>query len=302
MLAVHPGALGDVLLAIPALRALRAATPGAPLVLAAQLRIGALLRALRVVDDAVPFDALRLDVLFTDEPLLEVPRALAKASRVISWFGARDPRFVRRLSALVPDAIVAPSVGERAPVWEHLLRTVGAPAGAWRDPVAVPAPLIEEGRAALLAAGWDRETRLVVVHPGAGGRSKCWSPEGFAAVVETARAAGAAVAIHEGPADVDAEAGRDLCARLGGAVARLQDPALPALAGALREAALYLGNDSGVSHLAAALGVPSLVLFRREMLAWRPWSPAAEPVVVCTERLVADDVATVADAVRGYLR
>ncbi|RPH76792.1 MAG: glycosyltransferase family 9 protein, partial [Candidatus Rokuibacteriota bacterium] len=53
-LAVHPGALGDVLLAVPALRALRA-TAGGRLVLAAQPRIGALLQALDVVDHAVAF-------------------------------------------------------------------------------------------------------------------------------------------------------------------------------------------------------------------------------------------------------
>jgi hypothetical protein len=38
-------------------------------------------------------------------------------------------------------------------------------------------------------------------------------------------------------------------------------PSLTALAGALARATVYLGNDSGVSHLAAALGIPSVILF-----------------------------------------
>ncbi len=53
----------------------------------------------------------------------------------------------------------------------------------------------------------------------------------------------------------------------------LREPPLDALAGALACAALYLGNDSGVSHLAAAVGAPSVVLFTRALLGWRPWAP-----------------------------
>src|SRR4030095_6463368 len=71
-LAVHPGALGDVLLAVPALRALRAGA-GGPLVVAAQPRIGALLEALEVVDGHVGFEALGLDALVVDDPARAPP-------------------------------------------------------------------------------------------------------------------------------------------------------------------------------------------------------------------------------------
>ena len=93
-LAVHPGALGDVLLAIPALRALRA-TSSAPLVLAAQPRIGALLETLGIVDGHVAFDALGLDALFVPDAD-SLPRLPAVAARGV-WFGARDPVFTGRL-------------------------------------------------------------------------------------------------------------------------------------------------------------------------------------------------------------
>ncbi|HXH82722.1 MAG TPA: hypothetical protein VNN07_07310, partial [Candidatus Tectomicrobia bacterium] len=62
-LAIHPGALGDVLLAVPALRALRARGPER-VVLAAQPRLGALLTTLGVVDGATTVEALALDALF----------------------------------------------------------------------------------------------------------------------------------------------------------------------------------------------------------------------------------------------
>src|SRR5258706_12705579 len=100
-LVIHPGALGDVLLAVPALRALRAR--GDAVTVAAQPRIGALLVALGVADRAVAFDTLGLDALFTDAPLgsdTPLARQLAEPTRVICWFGARDADFTRRLSAL----------------------------------------------------------------------------------------------------------------------------------------------------------------------------------------------------------
>lgn len=293
-LAIHPGALGDVLLAIPALRALRSFAPPAPLVLAAQPRIGALLLALGVVDAHHAFDDLRLDALFVDDPT-EAPR-LPPVGRLVSWFGVRDPVFVRRLRERVPDAIVAPSVGEGC-VWEHLLATVGAPPGAWRDPVAVPPALRGAGRALLSAAGWDGARRLIVIHPGAGGRAKRWPAEAFAEVLRAlASRHEVEIVVHEGPAD--REAAEALSAHLGAPARRLREPPLADLAGALTHAAAFLGNDSGVTHLAAAVGALSVALYSEANLAWRPWPPAACVVTVVTERVRRVDVDAVADAVR----
>lgn len=274
-LAIHPGALGDVLLAVPALRALRGSVPG-PLALAAQPRIAALLAALGVVDEGLRFEALGLDALFTDDGP-PTPR-VAAASRVVCWFGARDPEFVRRLRVTAPGAVVAPSVGAEGPVWEHLLRTTGVSHGDWRAPVEVSGALRAAGRAALGAAGWDGAARVLVVHPGAGGVAKRWPVDALARAVDALAARHAlTVVAHEGPADgqaVDA-----LRSRLRDAPLVLRDPELPVLAGVLEAAALFLGSDSGVSHLAAAVGAPTVVLFAEANLAWRPWSASASVVV-----------------------
>ncbi|HET7342338.1 MAG TPA: glycosyltransferase family 9 protein [Methylomirabilota bacterium] len=288
-LAIHPGALGDVLLAVPALRALRA---GGPLALAAQPRVGALLHALDVVHEALAFDSLRLDALFTDDAA-RVP-ALARFERLVSWFGARDPAFTRRLRALVPGAVVAPSVRPGVAVWEHLLETVGAPAGEWRAPIALPEGVRALGAEALVAAGMDAPRPWLFVHPGAGGAAKQWPAQGFARVVSTLAArARINVLVHQGPADAAAVAA--LRRHLGEGAVALTDPALPALAGALARAAVFVGNDSGVSHLAAALGVPSLILFDARHLDWRPWWPGARVRTVTLTALEAGDAAAVVE-------
>jgi ADP-heptose:LPS heptosyltransferase len=297
-LAVHPGALGDVLLAVPALRALRAAA-GAPVVLAAQPRVGALVQALGVVDGHRAFDSLGLDALFVDDPASR-PR-LPGLARVVSWFGARDPVFVRRLHELAPGAIVAPSVGGDRPVWDHQLSTVPAPPGDWCAPIAAPDEVRAQGARALAAARADGPPPWLVVHPGAGSAAKRWPAEAFARVVTTVAArARLNVAVHQGPAD--AEAAAALRGHLGAGVAWLLEPALPALAGVLARAQLYLGNDSGVSHLAAALGVRGLVLYDARHLAWRPWWPGARVRAVTLAEVVPDEVETVTGELLEMLR
>jgi hypothetical protein len=120
---IHPGALGDVLLAIPALRALRAALPSEPVVLAAEPRLAALLRDLGEADVALALDALGLGALFTRDDL-PLGSALHGARRIVSFLGARDPAFVARLTAVASRVDVAPSATPNSPVWQHLVRTV----------------------------------------------------------------------------------------------------------------------------------------------------------------------------------
>ena len=302
--------MGDVLLAVPALRALKRRWAADPLVLAAQPRIAGLLAALGVVDRSSDFEALGLAALFEGGGMgsergwpARCGEDLRRATRVVAWIGSREPHFVQKLTALVPGAIVAPSVGIDRPVWEHLLETVGATAveRALRVPVIVPAPIAEESRLALRGQGWDDRARFLFVHPGAGGPGKRWSPAGFAAVVERLGETLPRLAflVHRGPAD--SEAVRGLCSRLTRRVTLLEEPALPVLAGVLARATAYLGNDSGISHLAAALGVPSVVLFGAERITWRPWAEHVEPEVVSMPTLDAADVTRVTGALAPVL-
>src|SRR5262245_38299842 len=188
-LAIHPGALGDVLLAIPALRALRAQRPDRDVVLAAQPRLGHLLVDLGLVDRAIDFESLGLGAVFTAGPGLADRSMLGEAGRVVCWFGSRDPLFAANLRALAPGAVVAaPAVGD-LPVWQHLCLTVAAADDGLTGRVSVPDAARLSGRQALADAGWDEATPFVLMHPGAGGAAKRWPAEGFAAVASAVRGA-----------------------------------------------------------------------------------------------------------------
>jgi len=301
-----------VLLAIPALRVLGRSSARDTLALAAQARISRLLETLGVVDRAVDFESLGLDALFAAAPggqAREWParcaQDLRRATRVVAWIGAREPAFVERLTALVPGSIVAASVGVGRPVWQHLVATLGATeAGgdhALRAPVGVPATLVDEARRELVGHGWNERDRLLLVHPGAGGTGKRWASAGFAAVLERVAALPAvAVLLHQGPSDSAAIAAlpKHVTAR----AIRLREPPLPLLAGTLSHVAGYLGNDSGISHLAAATGAPAVVLFGAERLIWRPWALHVEPLVVSLAAEEQSDIERVTSAVTALLR
>ena len=224
-----------------------------------------------MVDESRAFDGLGLEALFTDAPAPPAVTAfLGGFTRVVSWFGSRDAIYRARLAALAADPVVAPPVpDDDTPVWRHLVSTLGAdalPEAPAVAPIRLDAP--PTGSSAL------------VVHPGSGGTWKQWPAERFAEVIAAVVARHAlTVIVHQGPADRAAV--EALLARLDGPVERLVEPELPALAGVLGRARAYLGGDSGISHLAAAVGAPSVIVFPPAHLPrWTPWSPAARPIAM----------------------
>ena len=292
ILVIHPGALGDVLQAVPALAALRALGGGRRVTLAAQPRIGRLIAGGGAADAAVSFDGLGLDALFADGPIPEdLSARLARCERVVSWFGSRAEPYPTRLRAVAPGAVLAPPVpDDPVPVWWHLLATVsplGARAPEPVPPLAVPAAWRAEAERALGALGLAPGRPALFVHPGAGGVAKRWPVDKLATVVRrlAGRPAGlpaGRVIVHQGPADADPAAALiEALARGPRPVptALLLEPPLETLAAALGGAAAYLGADSGVSHLASAVGAPALVVFAMGGRArWAPWGPRAAAI------------------------
>ena len=276
VLVIHPGALGDVLQAVPALRALSAAGPRA---FAGQPRLGALLNGLGVVETALAFDSFGLDALFVPgSPSRALVERLARYRRVISWFGARDSLYPRQLRAVVSDSIVAPALPEpdsTRTVWQHLLATMGVTSRPDVSPIDLPESWRDDARRTLDTLGVEPARPLLVVHPGAGGEWKLWPSAHLAAVVEAVtRRTGAQALIHQGPAD--AAAVERLLASVAVPATRLVEPTLPRLAGILSLGDAYLGGDSGISHLAAAVGTRAIILFPTRTLGqWTPWSPTA---------------------------
>jgi hypothetical protein len=290
---VHPGALGDLLLTLPALARLGEA--GYVRTIATAPRLGALLVAGGAAEAALDFDTLGLHHLFaaeseaagptgpTDGIAAGVATRLADFDLVVSWFGSSDAGYVRRIGTAARRVVVArptPPSGVHGHAAAHLLATLTA-VGFSPAPVTAPR-LTVSPEAHAWVTGWleargIRAGHGVILQAGAGAWAKVWpaAPR----LARGLRAAGWPIVVTAGPADGDA-------------LARLLDegaasPAgvadawpLDRLAALLVLARAYVGHDSGPTHLAAAVGCPTLALFGPTDPA--VWAPVGERVQVLT--------------------
>jgi ADP-heptose:LPS heptosyltransferase len=259
--------LGDLLTAVPALRALRRRLPDHELVLAAPERLAGAVAATGLVDRLLP----------THAPGRSVPDDLAwdgpPPDLAVDLHGNGPPShlLLARLRPARLHAFAHPDTpGIPGPEWredEHererwcrLLRWYGVPA----DPadLAVPAP-----DAPSPAPG------AVVVHPGADAPARCWPAERFAAVARELCREGHEVVVTAGAGEaalaeaVATGAGLPRSAVLGGS----GDVPFAELAALVARARCVVVGDTGLAHLATALGTCSVVLFGP--VAPRLWGP-----------------------------
>jgi ADP-heptose:LPS heptosyltransferase len=153
-------------------------------------------------------------------------------------------------------------------LYAEVLRPLGVE-GAGRIGIAVPEPARARARELLAPA----RRPLVGIAPGATWATKRWAPERFAALADALHEAGHGLVLVAGPGDA-AAAGAFRAALRSPLEADLTSLPVDALAAALAELKLLVACDSGPVHLAAAQGVPALVLFGpTSTVRWAPPPP-----------------------------
>ena len=241
--------LGDLLTALPALRALADAFPGHRRALAAPAALAPLAELSGAVNEVVPA-----------APLAPLPGRLAGPDVAVNLHG-RGPESHRVLTALRPRRLIAfacPAAGVGGPAWradEHEVRRwcrLLAESGVPADPARLDLP----------APGRDpRAEGATVVHPGAASAARRWPAERFAAVARAERRDGRPVVVTGGPDEAAAAAAVARAAGLPAAAVLAGRTDLLGLAAVVASAARVVCGDTGVAHLATALGTPSVVLF-----------------------------------------
>ena len=245
-LAIRPGGIGDTILSFPALEHLAANS--------SSLEVWCREEVLPLVQFAAARDSIartQLDLL----GLAHVPtpahlaERLAAFDEVHSWYGTRREEFREALARLTPRVVFhdALPLAEDFHAADFFARQVGAPTPALPR-IAIPA----------------QAHRLILIHPFSGGNHKNWPIERFTQLKRYLEASGRAVEFLVAPRQ-----------QLPGARS-IED--LAALAAWLKGAPLYIGNDSGITHLAAACGTPVLALFGPTNP--RVWGPRGEAVEI----------------------
>jgi hypothetical protein len=291
-------ALGDLIVTGPLLERL-----DAPFLVAHSEHI-ALAGAAGWVRGGIDADLAGLYALHADEPdaallspALRERLARGEAVLALSRPGERRDALVRGLRAAGAREVRAfdplPPRGVHAA--DHLASAAGERAERALPSIALPADLRARGAQILRSFGLDSRARAIALHPGAGSAAKRWPVENWASAWQALRQLGPA-AIVCGPADE--VAARELANGIGAPM--LRGLPLLDLAAALAGCAALLGHDSGVSHLAAALGIPTLALFGpTDPQQWAPRGRAAEVLRPAGARLA--DLSTAA-VVAQFLR
>jgi lipopolysaccharide heptosyltransferase II len=309
LLLIRPDHLGDVLLATPAMRALRTLRPTAELHALVGPWSADVLETCDALDQVLtlPFPGFSR----APSPTLRSPYELA-------WDTARKLRLIRYSAALIlrPDhwwgALVAflagipVRIGYALPDVEPFLtqRVVSRPqhavmqnaqlverlTGSALDelPLELRYEVTEPDRGWIAGyleeSGVFRADRVIVLHAGAGTLIKQWEPARWAIVADRLAAqASARIILTGGEAEIPLA--RAIEAHMQArAVVMAGETRVGTLAALLERAALAVGPDSGPLHLAAAVGTPTVALFGpADPAEFRPWGPASRHLVLASD-------------------
>lgn len=303
-LILHSGAIGDCLLTLPLAAFMKRACGLTQVHFMGRLEaVGFYLRR-SCIDFVKPMESVPLHRLFAPQTefVLDDPDRLITAfagyEQIVSFLGAGHSEFERNLlmtvhcshSAEVTMLAMAPSSERPEHISQFYVRSfaeqIGIDAGEVDEAAVWLTPTPEDqlaGRDILEAAGVNPDTTIAILHPGSGGRHKCWHYENFICLAKHLKDRQIQPIFMLGPAEEE---------RLGASVQRQFEAAAPVLRGlalaevvqVLSQSDVFIGNDSGVSHLAGAMGKKAVVIFGpTDPLLYRPLGPAVRVLAAKAE-------------------
>ncbi|WP_447970854.1 glycosyltransferase family 9 protein [Nitrospira sp. M1] len=270
-LIIHPGALGDVLLSRVTMCGLRRAFPQNILIWVGNSEIGDLLLNAGEVDRTLSIEGRFLADLYgdTDQWSLGTGEVLKSCSHIVCWFDDPGDAISQRLTVFGIDSVIIQSPFAKQLVCRHFEDRYLETLHEWNiEPPTQPCsglrvclPSNEKvtlGKSKCLSA---ENIQRIAVHPGSGSPHKCTSPSILAALIsQLSQEERTALTILEGP--VDAKPVDQLCSLLSPGIYEVErEQSLTTIAQFLADYDLFIGHDSGLTHLAVACGVPTIILF-----------------------------------------
>lgn len=283
ILVIRPGGIGDAVLLIPALHALKAKFPAAHVTILAERRNAAIFDLCPLVDKTLRYDhsydlltVLRgtYDVVIDTEQwhrLSAVVTRLTGASISIGYATNERGRLFTRQIPYSHDDYEAES-------FLHLLEPLGI------HSVAMPELFIDiqpQSSARMTAFMADYvDTRFVTIFPGASVPERRWGAERFRRVAELLVALGIGVVVVGGKEDCqqgEVITGGGVGLNLAGLTSLAETAAV------IQKSSLLLSGDSGVLHIAVGLGVPTVSLFGPGRA--KKWAPRGERHMVINKNI-----------------
>jgi heptosyltransferase III len=277
ILIIRPGAIGDTLLTLPVIQSLREQYDASHITLVGNAAVLPLAHASGTVDEIYDYQEARWSRLFLTAGSghsrdVKLDTILKRTQLAICWL--RDPEGVveRNLRATgIPQVIVAsghpdPSTLVATHITTYLANTIG---------LSLQKPLHDFYLSLPDTTQYEAVYEgLVALHPGSGGARKCWPIECFAEVIARLWQQDRTVLVLAGPAEQERLVVLQSLLHAYPQLGRYEfliDAPLLTIAQRLQECQCYIGNDSGLTHLASMLGLPTLALFGpSNPIIWHP--------------------------------
>ncbi|MFP4027162.1 MAG: glycosyltransferase family 9 protein [Candidatus Brocadiia bacterium] len=278
------GALGDTILLLPTIEFLRQTFDDPEITIVGSPWARRLIPLMPAPWNFFPYESSDLLPLFTDESTTpDIPRNIAEADLCLVYTGKPGDAMVRRLERSVKGLVLASSSDPPAEnhaachFAEAILQQPISPGQLPCSPLRAPPKARQE------AENWVRKRQprwakgTLIVHPGSGSPRKCWPADRFASVIRTVRDKDIEPILLEGPAD--RKPSEAVCRNLARSPSVCRHRDLKSTAGLLLTAGCCLTNDSGIGHLAGALGIRTLSIFGpTNPTVWKPLGPAVKTI------------------------
>jgi len=277
------GGLGDLMVVFPSIYLLRKVYRDYSLTLVCRKEYGLILKETGVVDSIVSVDERGILPLFRSPPYSEKSNQwLGNFSLILGWMQKEFNHSLKEHSSLeqkkchffIHDTRYKGTLSKF--FFEKTLESLGdreTPSPSFTDCKLLPLSPSQrqEGLMLLGEKALKERKKNIVVHPGSGSKSKCWPLDNFLHIIHMLSLKGFTGALVTGMAETQMENKLKSTSLPCGWV-WLHTPSILMLSGLLSKAVLYIGNDSGITHLAAACGTDVVALFQKDLVSlWKPY-------------------------------
>ena len=286
ILIIRPGALGDVVVTLPAIEAVRNHFENAQIEIMGYSSFLEIVKGRFYADTISRFDQADIAPLFMRNS--SVPASLinklSNTDLIISFVSDKEQIMVGNLRASGAKHVIHyepfPSESEHIHIIDHFLRCLDLLGVHHSNKIP---KIFLKGEDVLLGEKFlndrvvDPKKMLVAVHPGSGSRQKCWPMDRYAEIILWLKEEmDTQILLISGPADTGiVEA---LRVKVRDKFILVDHLPVPILAAIIKRCKLFVGNDSGITHLAAAVGTPTISIFAPTDPSM--WGPRGEQVKI----------------------
>ncbi len=291
ILILHGGALGDCALTLHIVQAIRRELPGVRVTMAARSGLVRWAKRRGIVHHVLSLDARLMRPFFSPSggDLAEAAEVFRPFDRVISFLGGPNEPVSRRLGEVLGDRLTALDPRPTQATLNHGRHITRQ----WVEELSSPGQVlmvgdesgialeyrVGEDLAGSLSARLEARGRLTaIVHPGSGSLSKCCPLAAMEELVRRLRRDHWAVGWMIGPDEFE-QFGSSYAERLGRTAPVIQEEPVELAADLVCGANSFIGNDAGMTHVAAMAGIPTVAIFGpTDPRVWRPLGPKCRVV------------------------